>query len=116
MIVVLAVVFLLSAATDWLGILYHRARERGHRWRGAALSMLLEGLPWIALYFAITEDYRVIIASVLGSGVGSFFGFPKVQAPLQAPRVVSLLGFRPPAAVGVDARLQLSFVRDLHDG
>ena len=72
------VFFILAAAADWLSCLWHYARESGSRARGMLLAMLLEGLGWLPIWFAITlEDPLVAVVSIIGSAVGSAVGFEK---------------------------------------
>ena len=72
--------FTLAAVLDVLSCQWHRARERGAVLVGSGLAMLLEGLAWLPLWVAIqTDDFRVMIVSVLGSGVGTAIGLRRVR-------------------------------------
>ena len=65
----------LSAAADGLSILWHHARESRRYIAVASLSMALEAISWIPIWFAITDqDYRIAVASIVGSALGSSAG------------------------------------------
>ena len=71
--------FVLAAIADWFSVAWQSARERQQMARLVALSMALESLTWIPVWFALTwEDWRVAAASVLGSAAGAAFGLTRV--------------------------------------
>lgn len=64
--------FVLAAATDWVSVKWHGAREQKRAWRTAILSMVIEGMNWLPVWTAIQmDDWRIMVVSVLGSGVGT---------------------------------------------
>lgn len=66
----------LAVASDWLSCVWHRAREQRKVYLGALVAALMESLTWLPLWFAIEwNDFRILIVSVLGSAVGSIWGF-----------------------------------------
>lgn len=77
MIVLWLVLFaVLAAGVDYLSCVWHRARERGARGTGAAVSVALDVLGWLPIWFAIDwQDVRILVASAIGSGIGSVLGF-----------------------------------------
>lgn len=70
---VIALVFVFAAATDVLAVHYHAAREAGRAGRAAVVAMLLEAASWLPIAVALeTGDWRIAVASVAGSGVGTW--------------------------------------------
>ena len=68
--------FVLAASADFFSVKWHNYREKRFIVRGAATAGILELLGWAPLYVAITEeDVSILVASVLGSMVGSAIGF-----------------------------------------
>lgn len=71
----LAVFFLLAAGADWLSVAWQSAREHRQPWRLSLISMSLEALTWLPVWFALTlEDWRIALVSIAGSGVGAAIG------------------------------------------
>src|SRR5690606_25383642 len=67
--------FILAAASDWLTVRWHHAREAGSIWMTGLLSCALEALTWVPVYVAIvTQSPWIAVASVLGAGVGTAIG------------------------------------------
>lgn len=76
----LALFFALAAVADWVTVLWHSEREKGHVFRTAGLSMVLESLSWLPVWFALQlEDYRIAIVSILGSAAGTAFGLFRIN-------------------------------------
>ena len=85
----LLAVFASSAALDWLGCLWHRARERRAYAHGAAVAALLELVQWAPVFLALdgaASLLSVMVASVAGSVVGSLLGFRAAEPAV--PRAV----------------------------
>lgn len=79
MLIYLAI-FAFAALTDVVSVAWNAARERAHPWRAGLLSMALEGAAYLPLIVAYqTEDPGVIVASVLGSGLGSFLAVKRLD-------------------------------------
>lgn len=79
-LVALLLFFVFAAAADQVTMLWHDARDTSRVLRLVALSMLLESLGWVATWFAfVGEDWRIAVVSILGSGVGTAFGFYHVR-------------------------------------
>lgn len=87
----LLAVFASSAALDWLGCLWHRARERRAYAHGAAVAALLELVQWAPVFLALdgaASLLSVMVASVAGSVVGSLLGFRAAEP--RAPQAVTV--------------------------
>jgi hypothetical protein len=68
-----------SAASDYLAILWHRARERRHLASLLAISVLMESLGWAALWFALVrEDWTIALASIAGCAIGTTLGYYRI--------------------------------------
>lgn len=79
-IALLAVFFVLAGCADFLSIRWQEAREAGNALRLAVLSMTLEALTWIPVWFALTlEDWRIAAVSILGSGIGAAWGIRQIS-------------------------------------
>lgn len=77
----ITVIFILAAALDYLSVKWQKHREEGNRSKVALLSMLLELLGWVPVWLAITtQDYMVVVASVVGSGLGAFMAVERISA------------------------------------
>ena len=65
--------FAAAFAIERVGLAWHRARERGQRWRRAWLGMLHEALAWAPLLVAIESGAApaVAVAAVLGVGLAN---------------------------------------------
>ncbi len=71
----LGLFFLLAAAADALSVRWHVAREKRDVGAMIALSMVLETLTWVPIWFALTfNDWRIAAVSIAGSGVGAALG------------------------------------------
>ena len=72
--------FILAAIADYLTCLYHDNRERDNIWTTSSISMGLETLSWIPIWFALTqENVWIAIVSIVGSGVGTAIGLKKTR-------------------------------------
>lgn len=72
-VLAVAIVFVFAAATDVLAVQYHAAREARAAGRAAVVAMLLEAAAWLPIAVALeTGDWRVAVAAVAGSGVGTW--------------------------------------------
>lgn len=67
--------FVLAASSEWLTLLWHRARERRYVTRVVAVSIILETVSWIPIWYAIVyTSWEVAAASIVGSGLGAALG------------------------------------------
>lgn len=82
--------FVLAAAADALSVRWQEARERREVARLALLSMVLEALTWLPVWFAITaEDWRIAAVSIAGSGLGAAWGMRRSTQTLPNARDIS---------------------------
>jgi len=71
----LALFLFLAAAADALSVRWHVAREKRDVGVMIALSMMLETLTWVPIWFALTyADWRIAAVSIVGSGAGTALG------------------------------------------
>lgn len=64
--------FVLAALGDYLSVYWHKFREQKRVVPATVLSILLETLNWVPVWFAIEwGDVRILVASVLGAAVGT---------------------------------------------
>jgi len=76
----LALFFVMAAAADTLSVLWQNARERDAILALGGLSMALEALGWLPLWFALMrQDMGIAIVSIAGSGVGAVLGAWQVR-------------------------------------
>lgn len=72
--------FLLATLSDVATVHWHSAREADRIVATSALSVLLECLTWLPVWFALSEDdYRIAVVSVVGSAVGTALGMARVR-------------------------------------
>lgn len=65
--------FVMAAATDGLSVWWQEAREADNAAGVAGLSMLLETLTWLPVWFALRgNDWRIAAFSVAGSAAGAY--------------------------------------------
>lgn len=94
--ILLLLFFVLAAAADWFSVLWYEAREHRKVGRLALLSMAIETLAWVPIWFALTSgDYRIALVSIAGSGAGAALGLARVTRQKSNPVVDA--GATPPA-------------------
>ena len=68
-------ILIIAAVFDYASCAWHRARESKRIFAQTMISMSLELLHWIPIWFAITEeDWKIAGVSILGSGLGTWLG------------------------------------------
>jgi hypothetical protein len=81
-----------AAASDYLALLWHRAREQRQLVNLLAISVLMESLGWAALWFALVrEDRTVALASIAGCAIGTTLGYCRITADDSDPIVQSAI-------------------------
>lgn len=65
---------------DILAVEWQRAREERSAIRGALLGALLESITWIPILLVLAEQWAIVGACVLGSGLGSYLGIRRLGA------------------------------------
>lgn len=67
-------------ASEILVVVWHDWRERGREFATPVLSMVLQSMSWAAGWFAyVDQDWRIVVASVVGSGVGCWLGIRRIK-------------------------------------
>lgn len=76
------VFFALALVADLLAVSWHGCRETQRVAAAAAISMGLETLSWLPIWFALTlDDPAVPLACVVGSGVGTAWALRTQKSP-----------------------------------
>lgn len=76
----LGLTFIVEALGDYLSCMWHDARENGRIATQVVISMFLQALTWIPIWFAIqTEDWRIAMISIVGTGFGTMLGALRVK-------------------------------------
>lgn len=76
----LALFFVFAVAADHLTMLWHAAKDNKQPVKLVGISMALESLGWIAIWFALSgdEDPWIAAVSIAGSGCGTALGYCRV--------------------------------------
>lgn len=75
----LTLFFTLAVLSDWLTLKWHSARENQKIFLVVLLSVVLESLTWLPVWFAISfENPWIALVSVLGSAAGSALGMRNI--------------------------------------
>lgn len=65
----------IAGLADYGACVWLRSREKGNWAAGVAVAMGLEAMTWVPILLAIQyQDWRIAVACVFGSGVGSGLG------------------------------------------
>lgn len=67
--------FLFAASTEWLSVLWHRARENLRLKLGLVATTLLEIVAWLTLLLVVFDSVWLIVPAMVGNAVGTYLSF-----------------------------------------
>jgi hypothetical protein len=80
--------FIFAVSSDWLSVIWHRARENGESTLGALLAVLLGLIGWLSIYWVVKTSVWLILADLIGTYVGSYFGIKQDKTRRSLEKVI----------------------------